>query len=228
VHPNNTDFDALRLHPQVDLRLVWANEPKPPADLVILPGSKSVRADLGFLREQGWEPYLQKHLRYGGKLMGICGGFQMLGHMIADPHGLEGEAGSLPGLGLLDFSTVLEPEKQLLRVSGKLLSSGASVCGYEIHCGVSSGPALDRPALDLGDHRDGARSTDDAILGSYVHGIFDAADSLASLLAWAGLQQAEAFDYRARQEADIDRLADAVEQHFPAGWLDALAQHALR
>ncbi len=226
---NHTDFDALRLHPQVDLQFVWAGEKMPPADLVILPGSKSVRADLTFLRAQGWEPYLQKHLRYGGKLMGICGGFQMLGNTIADPHAIEGNAGVLPGLGLLDFDTVLEAEKQLLRVQGKLLSSngtggsGARVSGYEIHCGVSSGPALARSALDLGDHCDGALSADGQILGSYVHGIFDEADSLACLLGWAGLQQVEPFDYRARQEADINRLADAVEQHFLPGWLASLA-----
>lgn len=220
---NHTDFDALRLHPHVELTFVWGNDTMPPADLVILPGSKSVRADLAFLRAQGWEHYLQKHLRYGGKLMGICGGFQMLGKTIADPHALEGEAGTMAGLGLLDFSTVLAPEKQLLRVQGSLLATGAHVTGYEIHCGISSGPALQHAALDLGDHRDGARSADGQILGSYVHGIFDEAASLASLLAWAGLREVQPFDYRVRQEADLDRLADAVEQHFRAGWLDALA-----
>jgi adenosylcobyric acid synthase len=226
---NHTDFDALRLHPQVDLTFVWANEPKPPADLVILPGSKSVRADLDFLRAQGWETYLQKHLRYGGKLMGICGGFQMLGNSIADPHALEGTAGTANGLGFLDFNTVLEPKKQLLRVQGTLLqntmlASGATVSGYEIHCGVSSGVALDNPALELGDHRDGARSADNQIMGSYVHGIFDEAESITSLLAWAGLRDIQPFDYRARQEADINRLADAIEHHFPAGWFEALPQ----
>lgn len=221
---NHTDFDALRLHPQVELTFVWANEPKPPADLVILPGSKSVRADLDFLRAQGWEAHLQKHLRYGGKLMGICGGFQMLGNSIADPHALEGEAGCAKGFCMLDFSTTLEPEKQLLRVSGSLLANGARVSGYEIHCGVSSGTALDNPALELGDHRDGALSADNQIMGSYVHGIFDEADSLDSLLAWAGLQNIEPFDYHARQEADINRLADAIEHNFPADWFDALAQ----
>lgn len=224
---NHTDFDALRLHPQVDLTFVWANEPRPPADLVILPGSKSVRSDLDFLRTQGWEAYLQKHLRYGGKLIGICGGFQMLGNSIDDPHALEGAAGTARGLGLLDFDTVLEPEKQLLRVQGTLLQStllanGAKVSGYEIHCGVSRGIALENPALDLGDHHDGARSADNQIIGSYVHGIFDEVDSLASLLAWAGLRDVEAFDYHARQEADINRLADAVEAFFLPGWFDSL------
>jgi adenosylcobyric acid synthase len=219
---NHTDFDALRLHPQVDLHFVRAGEEKPVADLVILPGSKSVRADLGFLRQHEWETYLQKHLRYGGKLMGICGGFQMLGNSIADPHALEGDAGTAQGFGWLDFDTVLEPEKQLLRVEGSLLSNGAAVSGYEIHCGISRGAALENPALDLGDHRDGAVSHDGNIIGSYVHGIFDEKDSLHTLLAWAGLQQQETFDYRARQEADIERLADAIEQHFDTPWLEAV------
>ncbi|HSC75714.1 MAG TPA: cobyric acid synthase [Pseudomonadales bacterium] len=217
---NHTDFDALRLHPQVELTFVWADEPLPPADLVILPGSKSVRADLAFLRMQGWENYLQKHLRYGGKLMGICGGFQMLGNSIDDPHAIEGEAGTARGFGFLDFNTVLEPEKQLLRVHGSLLPNGEHVSGYEIHCGVSSGAALGNPAIDLGDHQDGARSVDHQIMGSYVHGIFDQTDSLASLLAWAGLRDIESFDYRARQEADINRLADTVEQYFLPDWFN--------
>ncbi|HQQ64424.1 MAG TPA: cobyric acid synthase [Pseudomonadales bacterium] len=216
---NHTDFDVLRLHPQVDLVFVWGDDPVPPADLVILPGSKSVRADLQFLRARGWEKYLQKHLRYGGKVMGICGGFQMLGNSIADPSALEGEAGTLDGFGLLDFDTVLEPEKQLLRVDGTLLATGAQVSGYEIHCGVSRGPALQTPALDLGDHTDGAVSADGQIFGSYVHGIFDSEQSLQSLLQWAGLQQSVTFDYRARQEADLDRLAASVEESFGAFWL---------
>jgi adenosylcobyric acid synthase len=218
---NHTDFDVLRLHPQVDLQFVWGGEKMPAADLIILAGSKSVRADLAFLRTQGWDKQVLQHLRYGGKVMGICGGFQMLGQRIDDPHALEGKAGSSVGLGLLDFSTTLEVEKQLLRVQGTLLGSGAQtanipVSGYEIHCGVSSGPALALAALDLGDHRDGALSADGHILGTYVHGIFDESTSLQSLLAWAGLQDAQIFNYHARREADLDRLADAVEQHFAA------------
>lgn len=220
---NHTDFDALRLHPQVELTFVWAGEPKPAADLVILPGSKSVRGDLAFLRAQGWENYLNRHLRFGGKLMGICGGFQMLGNRIDDPHALEGAAGSAAGFGWLDFHTLLEPEKQLLRAKGKLLPSHATVSGYEIHCGISTGAALDNPALALDDRFDGARSADNQIIGTYLHGIFDEADSLTNLLAWAGLENIEPFDYRARQEADLNRLADAIEQHFSTEWLDALS-----
>ena len=117
---NHTDFDPLRLHPQVQLTFVGPGQAIPPADLIILPGSKSVRADLARLREQGWDAAIARHLRYGGKLLGICGGLQMLGRQIHDPHGLEGAAGSSEGLGLLDFETLLEPEKQLRNVRGRL------------------------------------------------------------------------------------------------------------
>ena len=121
---NHTDFDALRLHPQVDLRFARPGEPLPAADLLVLPGSKSVQADLQALRAQGWEPQIRRHLRYGGRLLGICGGFQMLGEWLHDPLGLEGAPGSLPGLGLLEMSTALAPDKQLRRVRGRLLPGG--------------------------------------------------------------------------------------------------------
>ena len=219
---NHTDFDVLRLHPQVDLQFVWSNQPLPPADLIILAGNKSVRACMAFLREQGWDIAISKHVRYGGKLLGICGGFQMLGNTISDPHGIEGEAGMTTGLGFLDVDTVLEPEKQLHRVAGSLIDSGARVSGYEIHCGVTQGLARERPALDLGSHSDGARSEDDKIIGTYVHGIFDHPEALEYLLGWAGLQHVEPLDYHARQEKDLDRLADEVERHFDADFLSSL------
>jgi len=146
---NHTDFDALRAHPDVDLQFIGPGMPVPPADLVILPGSKSVRADLAFLRANGWEPALLRHLRYGGKVIGICGGMQMLGRRIHDPDGREGPAGSSDGLGLLEVETTLAPQKQLRRVSGRLDGSGAAVEGYEIHLGVTEGAALARPALWL-------------------------------------------------------------------------------
>src|SRR5690606_1545094 len=117
---NHTDFDPLRLHPQVELHFVGPGAAIPPADLIILPGSKSVRADLAWLRANGWDAAIQRHLRYGGKLLGICGGLQMLGERIADPLGLEGPAGESAGLGLLAFDTVLQAEKQLRNVQGRL------------------------------------------------------------------------------------------------------------
>jgi len=218
---NHTDLDPLRLHPQVEVRWVRAGEAIPPSDLIILPGSKSTRSDLQRLREQGWDGAIDRHLRYGGKLIGICGGFQMLGQIVHDPAGLEGEPGSSPGLGLLDFETTLEPEKQLHRVAGRLLMEDAEVTGYEIHAGISRGPALDRPALRLDDGRwDGAWSEDGQIFGAYLHGLFDAAPARDALLRWAGLAVRKTPDYRELREAGINRLADAIAEHLDLRLLD--------
>ncbi len=216
---NHTDFDPLRLHPQVDLIFVGPDEPIPAADLIILPGSKSVRADLDWLRAQGWGSVIQKHLRYGGKLIGICGGFQMLGSQIHDPQGIEGEAGSSAGWGLLELQTTLGSGKQLRNVSGRLSLGDAVVTGYEIHAGVSQGPALNSPALHTEHGADGAISTDDQILGTYLHGLFESPAACTSLLAWAGLREVQPLDYQALREADIDRLADSVEQHLDTAQL---------
>lgn len=219
---NHTDFDALRAHPGVDLRFIGPGMPVPPADLVILPGSKSVRADLAFLRANGWDHALARHLRYGGKLIGICGGMQMLGRRIHDPDGREGPAGSSDGLGWLDFDTTLAPEKQLRQVGGRLAGDDAApVRGYEIHLGVTEGAALDRPALWLEDNisgdgagrPDGARSDDDQVLATYVHGLFDDPAACGALLRWAGLRHAEGVDLDALREASIDRLADTMAAH---------------
>ncbi|PLZ00569.1 cobyric acid synthase CobQ [Burkholderia sp. WAC0059] len=235
---NHTDFDALRAHPQVDFRYVPAGSPPPAADLVILPGSKNVRDDLAWLREQGWEAALARHLRYGGRVIGVCGGLQMLGREVADPHGVEGPPGATAGLGWLDCSTVLTREKTLENVTGTLALDGApEVAGYEIHMGETRGPALARPALWLagrgnggngaageggnadgesGDGRgrpDGAQSADGQILATYVHGLFDTPRACAALLEWAGLAAARPLDYPALREASLDRLADTLAEH---------------
>ena len=214
---NHTDFDPLRLHPQVDFRFVAPDEKPPSADLAILPGSKNTRADLAWLRSQGWDDYLKRHLRYGGKLIGICGGFQMLGRLIVDPHGVEGMPGTSNGLGHLDMTTVMEPEKQLRNVVGALALDNAAVSGYEIHAGISAGPALERPAVLLDGHGDGAMSEDGLILGTYLHGLFESPAACDALLRWAGLGEAATPDYHALRERDIERLADAVEEHLDMG-----------
>ncbi|MET0378083.1 MAG: cobyric acid synthase [Spongiibacteraceae bacterium] len=225
---NHTDFDALRLHPQVDLQFVAPGKPIPACDLIILPGSKSVRADLAMLRKHGWDEAIARHLRYGGKVLGICGGFQMLGNTLADPHGLEGESGTSKGLGLLDIDTVLETEKQLHRVQGRLALNDAAftrnttVSGYEIHAGISSGAGLQKPFVDLGDRSDGAISEDGRIAGTYLHGLFDDESACAALLQWAGLHDVEQFDYYAKREADIDRLAGSCEKYLDWSQLDRL------
>jgi adenosylcobyric acid synthase len=211
---NHTDFDALRAHPQVEFSFVGPGMRIPRADLIILPGSKSVQADLDWLRGEGWAPEINRHLRYGGKLIGICGGMQMLGTRLNDAQGLEGTAGSRPGLGLLDFETTLDPQKRLQQVGGWLIGSGARVAGYEIHMGVSIGPALAHAAVELDDgRRDGALSADGQVLATYLHGVFDVPEACAALLAWAGLERPMALDYGALREASIDRLADAMTEH---------------
>lgn len=211
---NHTDFDPLRLHPQVDLQFIGPNQPLPPADLIIIPGTKNVIRDLQWLRDNGWDQGIQKHLRYGGKLMGICGGFQMLGKRIEDPLQIESTCIECDGLGLLDLTTTLEPEKQLRRVIGRLnLDTETPVSGYEIHAGVTKGPALQHPAIKLAEHTDGAISEDNHILGTYLHGLFDNRQACQTLLEWAGLVDGEAPDYFERREQDIDRLADSLEQH---------------
>jgi Cobyric acid synthase len=155
-----------------------------------------------------------RHLRYGGKVLGICGGLQMLGEQVHDPLGLEGPAGSSDGLGLLAFSTTLEAEKQLRNVRGRLLLEDAEVSGYEIHAGVTCGAALANAAVVLEDgRRDGAQSADGQILGTYLHGVFETPAACGALLRWAGLQDVQAVDYHALRERDIERLADLVENH---------------
>lgn len=212
---NHTDFDALRLDPIIDLQFVRKGQALPACDLVILPGSKSVRGDLAQFHANGWSEDLKRHLRYGGKVLGICGGFQMLGQAIHDPLGIEGPAGSSDGLGLLDISTTLAADKTLRQVSGhcRLMGKSASIRGYEIHAGLSQGPALQNFFAELGSHRDGALSQDGQILGTYLHGLFDDNRARELLLGWAGASASSEFDYDAIIEASLERLADCVEQH---------------
>ena len=210
---NHTDLDALRLHPQVNLQYIATDMEKPHADLIILPGSKSVQGDLQWLIQQGWQEHINKHLRYGGKLIGICGGYQMFGNKLHDPHGIEGSAGSIDGLGLLYFETTIEKQKELKLVKGQFKWDDAAVTGYEIHMGVSEGPALKNPAVQLEDKVDGVISEDNQIIGSYLHGLFDQPSALSSLLKWAGLNETTSFDYEALREQELDRLADEMQQH---------------
>ena len=227
---NHTDFDVLRAHPQVDFAFIGPGQAVPPADLIILAGTKSTTTDLASLRAAGWETVLQRHLRYGGKVIGICGGMQMLGRALHDPHGTEGPAGSMPGLGLLDYDTTFARDKQLRQVSGSLCLDGAPpVTGYEIHMGVTSGAALQRPSSLLdggaagdkpaGDNSaksrraDGALSPDGQVLATYLHGVFDHPAACKALLQWAGLAAVQTLDLNALREASLERLADTLEQH---------------
>ena len=229
---NHNDLDPLRLHPEVDFRWIGPGEALPLADLIVLPGSKAVRADLDWLSAEGRDQEIARHLRYGGKVIGLCGGYQMLGRSIADPLGLEGAPGTTPGLGFLGVDTTLETEKQLRNVSGHLSLDGApAMTGYEIHLGVTRGDGLDRPALTFADGRpDGAISADGQVLGTYCHGVFDHPEALSALLRWAGAGDVDAVDFAARREADIERLADSVEAALDweklSPWLPAASQAA--
>lgn len=210
---NHTDFDALRLHPQIDLQFIGPAQIPPAADLIILPGSKNVRMDVQWLRDNGWVEVIARHLRYGGKLIGVCGGFQMMGRTIADPKGIEGVAGSSEGLGLLEFDTELQEEKKLQLVAGSLALDQTPIEGYEIHCGVSTGAALEHSAVTLaGGRREGVLSLDGQILGTYLHGLFDNPNARDALIRWAGLQPAEAPGVSEIREEQLERLADVLER----------------
>ncbi len=217
---NHTDFDALRLHPNVDFQFVKLGADIPTADLIILPGSKNVRGDLQHLKNHGWQQALERHLRYGGKVIGICGGFQMMGKTLHDPHGIEGEPGSCSGFGWLEMQTTLATEKQLKQVSAKLSFADATATGYEIHMGVSVGDALNQPALTIDSKPEGAISADNQIAGTYLHGLFDHSESSAAWLEWAGLKSSSQFNYQDLREQALERLADCVEQHLDWGKLN--------
>jgi adenosylcobyric acid synthase len=211
---NHTDFDVLRAHPQIDLQFIGPGQTFPSAELIILPGSKNTRADLDWLYQQGWDVAIKKHLRYGGKLIGLCGGFQMLGEQVVDRSGVEGECGTTTGLGLLAMTTEMNAEKRLANVKGHCTFVEAQVSGYEIHMGRSVGVALEKPAffLEGQDGRsEGAISEDNQILGTYLHGLFDHPEACSALLQWAGLHSETVVDLSTLREQSLDRIADATQ-----------------
>jgi len=217
---NHTDFDPLVLHPAVSIEFVREPSQVKNADLIILAGSKSVRDDFEWLKQQGWDKRIQQHCRYGGKVLGICGGFQMLGKTIHDPQGIEGQAGSSKTLGLLDMETTLETHKHLRQVSGHLSLNQAPIAGYEIHAGMTTGSALKRPLITLENTTDGVISDDNLIIGTYLHGLFDLPEACNALLLWAGLVEAQAVDYKLLREQGINLITDTLEQHFDFVALD--------
>ena len=219
---NFDDLDPLRQEPAVSLEIVPPGRALPgDLDLVILPGSKSTRGDLAMLRREGWDVDIAAHVRRGGHVLGLCGGYQMLGRRVADPEGLEGPPGADPGLGLLDVETTMAGDKRLARVAGVHRASGAAVAGYEIHLGRTAGPDCARPWLTIDGRPEGATSPDGRIAGAYVHGVF-AADGFRA--AWlAGFGAASALAYGAGVEATLDALADHLKAHLDVDGLMALA-----
>jgi len=221
---NFDDLDPLAAEPGIELVLVRPGRPLPrDAALVILPGSKATLADLAALRREGWDIDILAHVRQEGQVLGLCGGYQMLGRRIADPEGREGPPAEAPGLGLLDIETVLGGDKRLAETAGVERASGAPVRGYEMHLGVTSGRGLARPMLDLDGRPEGAVSPDGQVAGCYLHGLF-AGDAyrrafLARLGTAAGSQS-----YEATIEATLDGLADHLERHLDMAALLAAAR----
>ncbi|WP_416461560.1 cobyric acid synthase [Rubrivivax gelatinosus] len=225
---NADDLDPLAAEPGVTLRWVQPGEPIPrEAQVVVIAGSKSTRADLAFVHAQGWTHDLHAHVRHGGRVVGLCAGLQMLGRAVHDPEGLEGEPGSTPGLGLLDLETTITPAKRLLDVDTLDRASGERVRGYEMHMGRSVGPATARPWLRLddgagGERAEGAVSADGHVAGSYLHGLFAADGWRRHWLAALGV--AGGVDYDARVEALLDAYAAQLETDLDLDTLLALAR----
>ena len=208
---NFDDLDPLAAEPQVAVEMIAPGEPLPAdAGLVVLPGTKSTIADLAALRENGWDHDLRAHLRRGGHVLGICGGFQMLGRRVADPHGVEGPAGSVEGLGLLDVETVMEPKKIVRNVRAESALFDTPLEGYEIHIGRTDGPDCARPFARIDGRDDGAVSGDGRVMGTYLHGAFGADAFRRRFLAALGLEGAGG-NYRAGVEAALDELAAGLE-----------------
>ncbi|MFT3964602.1 MAG: cobyric acid synthase [Sphingobium sp.] len=223
---NFDDLDPLKLEPGVELAMIPPGSPLPAqARLVVLPGSKATLADMAAMRAEGWDIDIAAHHRRGGAILGLCGGYQMLGARIADPDGLEGPPGEVAGLGLLDVTTRLSPVKALRQVTGTAL--GARMEGYEMHMGETAGPGLSRPLARLDDGRsDGAISADGLVMGSYVHGLLADPGFRAALLARIGAE-GSGRDYRADVEAALDEIAAELERHVDIDALIALAREGV-
>ena len=222
---NHDDFDPLRLEAEVELILVTAGQAIPgDCDLVILPGSKSTIGDLADLRAQGWDVDLRAHLRRGGQVLGICGGYQMLGAMIHDPDGIEGPAGSVAGLGLLAVETTMTAEKTLTQVTGRLHPGGQEVQGYEMHIGRTEGPDRARAFVRFADHSDGAVSADGKVAGCYLHGLFAADGARKALLAALGARADSGLAFDQAVESALDQVADHLEREINVEEILALAR----
>ena len=218
---NFDDLDPLAAEPKVTVEVIEPGEPIPgDADVVVIPGSKSTLADLGVIRDQGWDVDIAAHRRRGGLVVGLCGGYQILGHRIADPDGIEGPPSEAEGLGLLDVETVIAGDKALIERCGVEVETGKSIKGYEMHIGDTSGPGLDRPWLTLEDGcGEGARSTDGRVMGTYLHGIFAADGFRHAFLGRICQGEFEGVAYEAMIEKTLDALAAHLEEHLD---LDAL------
>ncbi len=220
---NFDDFDPLEAEPDVELVFVRPGEPLPnDAGLVVLPGSKSTISDLADLRHQGWDRDLVAHHRRGGRIIGICGGYQMLGRKVSDPLALEGGGTEAEGLGLLDIETEMAPEKTVRNIEARSAEHGVPLSGYEIHLGLSHGPDCARPMTMLDGRPDGAMSPDGQVAGTYLHGLFGSDAYRARLLASFGITGGE-LNYAADVDAALDEIAAELDRLVGFDWMLGLA-----
>ncbi|MEO0766075.1 MAG: cobyric acid synthase [Pseudomonadota bacterium] len=221
---NFDDLDPLAQEPGVRVTMLHAGQALPAdTDVVIIPGSKSTMGDLAFLRAQGWDEDVRAHHRRGGHVLGICGGYQMLGRVVADPEGIEGPPGRADGIGLLDVETAMTGDKRLTTVAALHVPTGQRFDGYEIHIGRSAGPDRARPFAQVSGQNEGAMSADGRVCGSYLHGMFRDDGFRAAWLAGFGVS-ARATSYDQTVEATLDALADHLETHLDVPALLACAR----
>ncbi len=226
---NFDDLDPLRAEPGVTVTLVPPGQPLPrDADLILLPGSKAVRADLDALRSEGWDIDIAAHHRAGGFVLGLCGGYQMLGTVISDPDGIEGAPGESEGLGLLDVETVLTPVKQLRLERARHVKSGAAIVGYHMHMGETTGPSRARPFAHIGEVGEGATSSSGRVIGTYLHGLFAEDGFRRAFLENLDAMAAAGLNYEAEIDNVLDRLAAHLEQALDLEALLCLAREPKR
>ena len=224
---NFDDLDPLMAEPGCQLDVIAPGRPLPvEADLILIPGTKSTLADLDFFRAQGWDIDLAAALRRGAHVLGICGGYQMLGQSLRDPDGLEGPAREVQGLGLLDVHTTMQSQKQVRLTQARHVASGQEVTGYEIHLGQTTGPDCQRPLFQTAKGPDGAIRADGRVMGSYLHGMF-ATDGFRQAFLRALGAQASGLSHAASVQRTLDRLADHIENHVACADLLALARAGL-
>jgi adenosylcobyric acid synthase len=225
---NFDDFDPLRAEESVDLVFVRTGESIPgDAGLIVLAGSKSTIGDLKALRDNGWDKDIVAHARKGGRVLGICGGYQMLGRRIADPMGIEGSDTEIEGLGLLDVETVMAPEKRLANSEARSLVYDVPLSGYEIHLGATTGADCVRPYVSIAGRADGAVSSDGRIAGTYLHRIFDSDAFRRQLLAEFGIAGG-AVNYRAEVDRALDDVASELEAVLDRDWLESMLKQSLQ
>jgi len=219
---NFDDLDPLRLEPGVSVEIVQPGRPLPSGDLIVLPGSKATRSDLAALRHQGWDIDILHHHRAGARVLGLCGGFQMLGRTVSDPDGVEGSVGTSAGLGLLEVDTVLGDRKELRVEHAVSALTGDPLTGYHMHMGVTRGAGLDRPFARIGNASDGAVSPDATVMGTYLHGVF-AADAFRRNFINSATTTST-LNYEATIDATLDALAAHLERHLDLDHLLSLAR----